>query len=208
MKLDVYQKTGKKLSKKIELQDDIFGIEPNEHCIYLAVSSEMAAIRQGTHSSKTRSEVAGSGAKPWRQKGTGRARVGSLRNPSRVHGSKAFGPKPHKYSKKINKKVRQLARKSVLSQKILDSSIIVVDNIIPQTVKTKEFNEIIKNLKISDKKITVLTDVVEENLYLGSRNLKNLCMVPVSSASTYDLIDCQILLISEPSINILNKQLS
>ena len=208
MKLDVYQKTGKKLSKKIELQDDIFGIEPNEHCIYLAVSSEMAAIRQGTHSSKTRSEVAGSGAKPWRQKGTGRARVGSLRNPSRVHGSKAFGPKPHKYNKKINKKVRQLARKSVLSKKILDSSVIVVDNIIPQTVKTKEFNEIIKNLKISDKKITVLTDVVEENLYLGSRNLKNLCVVPVSSASTYDLIDCQILLISEPSINILNKQLS
>ena len=208
MKLDVYQKTGKKLSKKIELQDDIFGIEPNEHCIYLAVSSEMAAIRQGTHSSKTRSEVAGSGAKPWRQKGTGRARVGSLRNPSRVHGSKAFGPKPHKYNKKINKKVRQLARKSVLSKKILDSSVIVVDNIIPQTAKTKEFNEIIKNLKISDKKITVLTDVVEENLYLGSRNLKNLCVVPVSSASTYDLIDCQILLISEPSINILNKQLS
>jgi len=208
MKLDVYQKTGKKLSKKIELQDDIFGIEPNEHCIYLAVSSEMAAIRQGTHSSKTRSEVAGSGAKPWRQKGTGRARVGSLRNPSRVHGSKAFGPKPHKYNKKINKKVRQLARKSVLSQKILDSSVIVIDNIIPQTAKTKEFNEIIKNLKISDKKITILTDVVEENLYLGSRNLKNLCVVPVSSASTYDLIDCQILLISEPSINILNKQLS
>ena len=208
MKLDVYQKTGKKLSKKIELQNDIFGIEPNEHCIYLAVSSEMAAIRQGTHSSKTRSEVAGSGAKPWRQKGTGRARVGSIRNPSRVHGSKAFGPKPHKYNKKINKKVRQLARKSVLSQKILDSSVIVIDSIIPQTAKTKEFNEIIKNLKISDKKITVLTDVVEENLYLGSRNLKNLCVVPVSSASTYDLIDCQILLISEPSINILNKQLS
>ena len=208
MKLDVYQKTGKKLSKKVELQDDIFGIEPNEHCIYLAVSSEMAAIRQGTHSSKTRSEVAGSGAKPWRQKGTGRARVGSIRNPSRVHGSKAFGPKPHKYNKKINKKVRQLARKSVLSQKILDSSVIVIDSIIPQTAKTKEFNEIIKNLKISDKKITVLTDVVEENLYLGSRNLKNLCVVPVSSASTYDLIDCQILLISEPSINILNKQLS
>ena len=208
MKLDVYQKTGKKLSKKVELQDDIFGIEPNEHCIYLAVSSEMAAIRQGTHSSKTRSEVAGSGAKPWRQKVTGRARVGSIRNPSRVHGSKAFGPKPHKYNKKINKKVRQLARKSVLSQKILDSSVIVIDSIVPQTAKTKEFNEIIKNLKISDKKITVLTDVVEENLYLGSRNLKNLCVVPVSSASTYDLIDCQILLISEPSINILNKQLS
>tara|TARA_B100001250_G_scaffold405545_1_gene423195 strand:+ start:553 stop:1179 length:627 start_codon:yes stop_codon:yes gene_type:complete len=208
MKLDIYQKTGKKMSKKIELNDDVFGIAPNEHCIYLAVSSEMAAIRQGTHSSKTRSEVAGSGAKPWRQKGTGRARVGSIRNPSRVHGSKAFGPKPHAYNKKINKKVRLLARKSVLSQKVLDNNIIVIDNIVPETAKTKEFNEIIKNLKISDKKITVLTDVVEENLYLGSRNLKNLCVIPVSSASTYDLIDCQILLISESSINILNNQLS
>ena len=208
MKLDIYQKTGKKMSKKVELNDDVFGIVPNEHCIYLSVSSEMAAIRQGTHSSKTRSEVAGSGAKPWRQKGTGRARVGSIRNPSRVHGSKAFGPKPHAYNKKINKKVRLLARKSVLSQKVLDNNIIVIDNIVPETAKTKEFNEIIKNLKISDKKITVLTDVVEENLYLGSRNLKNLCVIPVSSASTYDLIDCQILLISESSINILNNQLS
>ena len=208
MKLDIYQKTGKKLSRKVELQDDIFCIEPNEHCVYLAISSEMAAIRQGTHSSKTRSEVAGSGAKPWRQKGTGRARIGSIRNPSRVHGSKAFGPKPHKYSKKINKKVRQLARKSVLSQKVLDNSIVVVDSIVPETAKTKDFNEIIKNLKISDKKITVLTDVVDENLYLGSRNLKNLCVMPVSSASAYDLMDCQVLLISESSINILNKQLS
>ena len=208
MKLDIYQKTGKKLSKKVELNDDVFCIKPNEHCIYLAISSEMASIRQGTHSSKTRSEVAGSGAKPWRQKGTGRARVGSIRNPSRVHGSKAFGPKPHKYNKKVNKKVRQLARKSVLSQKVIDSSIVVVDNIVPETSKTKEFNEIIKNLKIAGKKITVLTDVVEENLYLGSRNLKNLCVVPVGSASTYDLIDCQVLLISESSINILNKQLS
>lgn len=208
MKLDIYQKTGKKMSKKVELNEDVFGIAPNEHCIYLAVSSEMAAIRQGTHSSKTRSEVAGSGAKPWRQKGTGRARVGSIRNPSRVHGSKAFGPKPHAYNKKINKKVRLLARKSILSQKVLDNNIIVIDNIVPETAKTKEFNEIIKNLKISDKKITVLTDVVEENLYLGSRNLKNLCVIPVSSASTYDLIDCQILLISESSINILNNQLS
>ena len=208
MKLDIYQKSGKKSSKKIELNDDIFGIEPNEHCIYLSVSSEMAAMRQGTHSSKTRSEVAGSGAKPWRQKGTGRARVGSIRNPSRVHGSKAFGPKPHSYSKKINKKVKQLARKSVLSQKILENKIIVVDSIIPGTFKTKEFIQIITNLKISDKKITILAETVDDNLYLSSRNLKNLCLVPVASASTYDLMDCQILLISESSISILNNQLS
>jgi large subunit ribosomal protein L4 len=208
MKLDIYQKTGKKLSKKIELNDEIFGIKPNEHCVYLAVSSEMAAIRQGTHSSKTKAEVSGSGAKPWRQKGTGRARVGTIRNPSRVHGSKAFGPKPHSYSKKINKKVRQLARKSVLSQKVLDKTIIVIDSIALDSPKTKEFSGIIKNLNLSGKKITILTDIVEENLFLSSRNIKNVCVIPAESASTYDLMDCQVLLVNEPGINILNNQLS
>ena len=208
MKLDIYQKSGKKTAKKIILNESVFGITPNEHCVYLAVNSEMASIRQGTHSSKTKGEVAGSGAKPWRQKGTGRARVGHIRNPSRVHGSKAFGPKPHKYDKKVNKKVRKLARKSVLSKKVSEKSFIVLDSIFPETPKTSEFIGLLKNFNLTEKKVTVLTDSMEENLYLGSRNLKNLCVVPVSSASTYDLIDCQILLISEPSINILNKQLS
>ena len=124
MKLDIYQKSGKKSAKKVTLNEAVFGITPNEHCVYLAVSSEMASIRQGTHSSKTKGEVAGSGAKPWRQKGTGRSRVGHIRNPSRVHGSKAFGPKPHTYDKKVNKKVRQLARRSVLSQKVSKKSFI------------------------------------------------------------------------------------
>ena len=208
MKLEIYQKSGKKLSKKIDLNDDVFGVEPNDHCVYLAISSEMAAIRQGTHSSKTKAEVAGSGAKPWKQKGTGRARVGSIRNPSRVHGSKAFGPKPHKYNKKVNKKVRQLARKSVLSQKIKDNNFIIVDNIFPETPKTSEFFNILNNLKLTGKKITILTDTMEENLYLGSRNIRNICVVPASSASTYDLVDCQVLLVNESSIEILNNQLS
>ena len=208
MKLEIYQKSGKKLSKKIDLNDDIFGVEPNDHCVYLAINSEMAAIRQGTHSSKTKAEVAGSGAKPWKQKGTGRARVGSIRNPSRVHGSKAFGPKPHKYNKKVNKKVRQLARKSVLSQKIKDNNFIIIDNIFPETPKTSEFFDILNNLKLTGKKITILTDTMEENLYLGSRNIRNICVVPASSASTYDLVDCQVLLVNESSIEILNNQLS
>ena len=101
MNIEIYQKDGKKLTKKIKLESKVFGIVPNEHSIYLAINSEMAAMRQGTHSSKTKGEVRGTGAKPWRQKGTGRSRIGYIRNPSRVHGSKAFGPKPHKYSKKI-----------------------------------------------------------------------------------------------------------
>lgn len=208
MKLDIYQKSGKKSAKKVTLNEAVFGITPNEHCVYLAVSSEMASIRQGTHSSKTKGEVAGSGAKPWRQKGTGRARVGHIRNPSRVHGSKAFGPKPHNYDKKVNKKVRQLARRSVLSQKVSKNSFIVLDNIFPETPKTSEFTSLLKNFNLTEKKVTVLTDSMEENLYLGSRNIKNICVVPVQSASAYDLLDCQMILANEASVEILNKQLS
>ena len=208
MKLDIYQKSGKKSAKKVTLNEAVFGITPNEHCVYLAVSSEMASIRQGTHSSKTKGEVAGSGAKPWRQKGTGRARVGHIRNPSRVHGSKAFGPKPHGYDKKVNKKVRQLARRSVLSQKVSKNSFIVLDNIFPETPKTSEFTILLKNFNLTEKKVTVLTDSMEENLYLGSRNIKNICVVPVQSASAYDLLDCQMILANEASVEILNKQLS
>ena len=208
MKLDIYQKSGKKSAKKVTLNEEVFGITPNKHCVYLAVNSEMASIRQGTHSSKTRAEVSGSGAKPWRQKGTGRARVGSIRNPSRVHGSKAFGPKPHKYDKKVNKKVRQLARRSVLSQKVSENNFIVIDNILPETPKTSEFSGLLKNFNLTGEKVTVLTDTMEENLYLGSRNIKNICVVPVESASTYDLLDCKMILANEASVEILNKQLS
>ena len=208
MKLDIYQKSGKKSAKKVTLNEEVFGITPNKHCVYLAVNSEMASIRQGTHSSKTRAEVSGGGAKPWRQKGTGRARVGSIRNPSRVHGSKAFGPKPHKYDKKVNKKVRQLARRSVLSQKVSENNFIVIDNILPETPKTSEFSGLLKNFNLTGEKVTVLTDIMEENLYLGSRNIKNICVVPVQSASTYDLLDCQMILANEASVEILNKQLS
>ena len=208
MKFDIYHKSGKKSTKKATLNDEVFGVLPNDHCIYLAVNSEMAAIRQGTHSSKTRSEVSGSGAKPWRQKGTGRARIGSIRNPSRVHGSKAFGPKPHDYKKKVNKKVKQHARRSILSQKVSEKNFIILDNIVPKSPKTSEFSGILKNLKLDGKKVTVLTSKMEENLYLGSRNIKNICVVPAKSVSAYDLLDCQLILIDEASVEILNDQLS
>ena len=208
MKVDIFHKSGKKSSKKADLNGEVFGITPNDHCVYLAVNSEMAAIRQGTHSSKTRSEVSGSGAKPWRQKGTGRSRIGSIRNPSRVHGSKAFGPKPHNYEKKVNKKVKHLARRSILSQKVLDKKFIIVDNMVSESPKTREFAGVVKNLKLDGKKVTVLTGKIEENLYLGSRNIKNVCVVPAQSASAYDMLDCQILLADEASIELLNNQLS
>ena len=208
MKLDIYQQSGKKSSEKVTLKDEVFKVIPNDHSVYLAINSEMASIRQGTHSSKTRSEVSGSGAKPWRQKGTGRSRIGSIRNPSRVHGSKAFGPKPHKYEKKINKKVKQLARRSVLSQKVARKNFMVLDNVVPESPKTSEFYGLLKNLNLSEKKITILTDKMEDNLYFGSRNIKNICVVPARSASAYDLIDCQLILADVASVEILNNQLS
>ena len=127
MKVDLYNIAGSKTSKKTDLNDKVFKIKPNQHSIYLTVKSELASRRQGTSSSKTRSEVRGGGAKPWKQKGTGRARIGSTRNPSRVHGGTAFGPRPHKFSVKVNKKVRTLAKKSALSIKIASDAYKVLD---------------------------------------------------------------------------------
>ena len=208
MKLDIYQKSGKKSSKKVTLQDEVFGVTPNDHCVYLAVSSEMTSIRQGTHSSKTRAEVSGGGAKPWRQKGTGRARTGSIRNPSRVHGSKAFGPKPHKYDKKVNKKVKQIARRSILSQKVSENNFMVLDNVVPESSKTSEFSGLLRNLNLIGKKVTILTGKMEDNLFFCSRNIKNICVVPAHSVSTYDLLDCQLILADVASVEILHNQLS
>ena len=206
MKLDVYQKSGKKSTKKATLKSSVFGVEPNEHSIYLAISSEMTAMRQGTHSSKTKGEVRGTGAKPWRQKGTGRARIGYIRNPSRVHGSKAFGPKPHKYEKKVNRKVKILARKSILSQKIADNNFMIIDELALESPKTKEFASILKNLKIENKKVTILADEVSENLFFSVRNIKNICVISVTSASAYDLLDNHIILADLASVEALNKQ--
>jgi len=208
MKLDIYNKNGKKTSKKVTLNDDVFKIEPNEHCIYLAVNSEMAALRQGTHSSKTRAEVRGGGAKPYRQKGTGRARVGSIRNSARVHGGTAFGPKPRKYNKSINKKVRQLARKSVLSQKILSDDLIIVEDFNLDSKKTKDFIQILSNLSIQDKKNAIMLGDVSENIHLSSRNVKNTIVFSALSVSTYDLLDCQKLVFDLDGIEKLNNQLS
>jgi large subunit ribosomal protein L4 len=208
MKLDIYNKTGKKSTKKLTLSNSVFGIEPNEHSVYLAVNSELAALRQGTHSSKTRAEVSGGGTKPYKQKGTGRARVGSTRNPSRVHGSSAFGPKPHKYDKKINKKVRQLAHKSVLSKKVSSGKFIVVSDFIMDVPKTKDFIQVINNLNLDGEKVTVLADEVGDNLFLGSRNLRYVTVIPAKTASTFDMLDCQTLVVDVAGAESLNAQLA
>lgn len=208
MKVDIYNKDGKKTSKKVTLSDDVFKIEPNDHSIYLAVQSEMAALRQGTHSSKTRAEVRGGGTKPYKQKGTGRARVGSTRNPARVHGGTAFGPKPRKYSKSINKKVRQLARKSVLSQKVLSNDLIVVENLDLGSKKTKDFIGFLKNLSIDGTKNSIMLGDVSEDVHLSSRNIKGTIVFSALNASAYDLLDCQKLIFDVDGIEKLNNQLS
>jgi len=207
MKFDIYKKNGKKISTKVELNDKIFKVVPNEHCIYLAVKSELAAKRQGTSKSKTRAEVSGGGRKPYKQKGTGNARVGSTRNPARVHGGTAFGPKPRSYNIKINKKVRSLARRSALSLKLLNDSLKIVDDLNMDKIKTKDFTNTLDQLDLSGKKIVIMTTEVCKNLYFSSRNLEKINLVNSKSFSTYDLVNSNFLLIDKKSVEYLNEAL-
>ena len=207
MKVNIYSKEGKKTSAKVDMDNRVFKIDPNEHCIYLAVKSELAAKRQGTSSSKTRSEVSGGGRKPYKQKGTGNARVGSTRNPARVHGGSAFGPKPRKYELKLNKKVKTLARKSALSMKVIADSFKVLNDFSMDSVKTKDLYNILRKLDVNDKKILIITNNIDNNFFLSSRNLKNVNLVNVDSFSTYDIVNSGYLLIDKNSVDFLNKKL-
>ena len=208
MKIDVLKQSGEKKTKKIDLHSLVFEVEPNKHCVYLAIKSEMASLRQGTSSSKNRSEVSGGGRKPWRQKGTGRARVGSSRNPSRVHGGVAFGPEPHEYKIKINKKVRKLARRSILSVKAKEKNILVIDKIKIDKPQTKEFINILDKLNLKQKKVTFLINELDENIWLSARNLYKINVISVDAASTYDLVDCDVLVLDQLAVTYLNKNLA
>ena len=208
MKVDIYNKKGDKLSRKADLNNAVFSVDPNDHCIYLAVKAELAAMRQGTSSSKTRSEVRGGGAKPWKQKGTGRARIGSTRNPSRVHGGSAFGPKPRDYSMKLNKKVKVLARKSALSIKISAKMFKVIDDLKMDSPKTKDFYQILQKLDMKNHKVTMFVNEANENLLLSVRNLFYVNMVSVDNFSTYDIMNSDVLLFEESCIKHLNEKLA
>ena len=205
MKANIYNKSGKKLSKTVELNKKVFSVKPSEHSIYLAVKSELASKRQGTHSSKTRAEVRGGGAKPWKQKGTGRARVGSTRNPARVHGGSAFGPKPRSYDIKVNKKTKKLARISALSLKVSSDAYKIVDDLAMPSSKTKDFNDVISKLDLQNKKVTMVVGDYDKNLFLSSRNLFLVNMVSVLDVSTYDIMNSDTVLFDESSINKLNE---
>ena len=205
MKANIYNKSGKKLSKTVELNKKVFSVKPSEHSIYLTVKSELASKRQGTHSSKTRAEVRGGGAKPWKQKGTGRARVGSTRNPARVHGGSAFGPKPRRYDIKVNKKTKKIARISALSLKISSDAYKIVDDLAMPSSKTKDFNDVISKLDLQNKKVTMVVGDYDKNLFLSSRNLFLVNMVSVLDVSTYDIMNSDTVLFDESSINKLNE---
>ena len=177
---------GKKV-KDITLSENIFGIEPNQQVIYDVVNAQRAAMRQGTHDVKTRTEVSGGGKKPWRQKGTGRARQGSIRAPQWRGGGQAFGPTPRKYDVKVNKKVKQLGLKSVLSYKVLNEKMIAVDDIKFDTIKTKNFIEFLNNINANAKTL-VLVNELDANVALSARNLNSVFVCPVEHTSVYDIL--------------------
>ena len=184
--IDVYDMKGKKVST-IELKEEIFGIEPNEAVVHSVLVNYLANQRQGTQSTKTRAEVRGGGRKPWRQKGTGRARQGSIRAPQWIHGGIALGPKPRSYSYKVNKKERALAVKSVLSSKVLENELVVVDNLSLKEIKTKQMAECLKNLKVTGKTLILLPEK-NENVQKSARNIEGVKTTLVNTINVYDLL--------------------
>jgi large subunit ribosomal protein L4 len=205
MELSIVNITGKDTGKKVTLNDSIFKIEPNDHAIYLDVKQYMANKRQGTHKSKERAEIAGSTRKIKRQKGTGTARAGSIKSPIFRGGGRVFGPKPRDYSFKLNKKVKQLARKSALTLKANDNNIKILEEFNFEAPKTKEFVNLRNNLEVADKKVLLVLSEQNKNIYLSSRNLKDVKVVNVSDLATYDIVNASILLFAENSIEPLHK---
>lgn len=207
MELKVYNIAGNEVGKTVKLNEAIFGIEPNTHAMYLDVKSILANQRQGTHKSKQRNEIAGSTKKIKRQKGTGGARAGNIKSPTIVGGGRAFGPVPRDYSMKINKKVKILARKSALSTKAKENSIIILDNINFEQPKTKEMVEMQKKLQIFNKKILIVLNESKNNVYLSSRNLKGSKVVLASQLNTYDILNAKVLAIEESALAVLEQNL-
>lgn len=208
MKLSIVDKEGKSTGKKVELKDSIFRIEPNDHAIYLDVKHHMANQRQGTHKTKERGEIRGSTVKIKKQKGTGTARAGSIKSPIMRGGGRVFGPRPRDYDFKMNKKVKQLARKSALSYKAKENSIIVLEDVRFDEPKTKLLADLNVSLKISDKKSLFVLSEQNKNLYLSSRNLKSSKVVTVSDLNTYEIMRASILILLESSVDVLNKTIT
>ncbi|MDR2914152.1 MAG: 50S ribosomal protein L4 [Tannerella sp.] len=207
MKLSVLNKKGEDTGRTVTLNDAVFGIEPNDHAIYLDVKQHLANKRQGTHKSKERSEITGSTQKLIRQKGGGGARRGDIKSPVLVGGGRVFGPKPRDYSFKLNKKVKVLARKSALSYKVKENAITVIEDFVMDAPKTKDFVTFVKDMKLDGKKVLLVLPENNKFVYLSARNLKSANVVTVSELNTYKVLDAANLLLTESSIAILEENL-
>ena len=202
-KIDVYDINGKKV-KELELNENVFGIEPNEAVVHSVLVNYLSNQRQGTQSTKTRSEVSGGGKKPWRQKGTGRARQGSIRAPQWIKGGIALGPKPRSYKYTVNKKERQLAVKSVLSSKVLENELVVVDNLPLKEIKTKEMVKALSNLKVEGKALIMLPEK-NENVQKSARNIEGVKTTLVETINVYDLLKYNKLVVTEDTVKKLEE---
>ncbi len=206
MQIEVLNTKGKATGRSVELPEEIFGAEPNNHVIYLAVKQYLAAQRQGTHKVKTRAEVKGASRKLHRQKGTGGSRKGNIRNPLYKGGGTIFGPKPHGYDIKLNRKVKDLAKISALSYKAKDNAILVVEDISLETPKTKSFVDILGNLKIADKKVMFVQPEYNDNLDMSMRNVPTVLGVLLSDINTYDIVNAEVLVMTESAAKIFGEE--
>ena len=205
MEVNVYNIKGEDTGRKVTLNESIFGIEPNDHAIYLDVKQYLANMRQGTHKSKERSEISGSTRKIGRQKGGGGARRGDLNSPVLVGGGRVFGPQPRDYHFKLNKKVKALARKSALSYKAQNNAIVVVEDFNFEAPKTKEFIGIVKNLKVSDKKLLMVFAEANKNVYLSARNIQGANVQTVSGLNTYRVLNAGVVVLTESALSAIDN---
>jgi len=203
MKLDIHKIDGSTSGKKIDLADNVFGIEPNDHAIYLSVKAYLANQRQGTHKAKERKDVRGGGRKPWRQKGRGTARAGTTRSPLWVGGGTIFGPRPRSYRQDLPKKVKRLARKSAFSYKAKDKQLIVVEDFSFEAPKTKEFFELLQALKSDGKKVLLLTSANDSIVFRSGRNIPKVKVLEAAKVSTYDILNNQVLIMQKSAIDVI-----
>ncbi len=206
MQVDVLNIKGKKTGRTVELPEEIFGTEPNNHVIYLAVKQYLAAQRQGTHKVKTRMEVKGSSKKLHKQKGTGGSRKGNIRNPLYKGGGTIFGPKPHSWDFKLNRKVKDLAKISALSHKAKENAIVVVEEITMDAPKTKQFVEVLKALKVDGKKALFVTPEFNDNLQLSLRNIYSVGGTLLADINTYDIVNAQVLVLTENAAKLFSEE--
>lgn len=206
MQVQVLNTKGEQTGRSIELPEDIFGIEPNDHVIYLAVKQYQAAQRQGTHKVKTRAEVKGASRKLHRQKGTGGSRKGNIRNPLYKGGGTIFGPKPHAYDFKLNRKVKDLAKMSALSYKAKENAIVVVEDITMDAPKTKQFADVLKGLKVNGKKALFVMPDYNDNLYMSLRNISTVESALLSDMNVYSIVNADVLVFTENAAKIFSEE--